>query len=122
MARILLVEDADDLREKMRLFLQADHHTVIEAGDGQAACHILSSSPDIDMIITDLNMPVMNGLEMLRELRKMEKYRETLVIFHTTDMSKENRREAETLNVSGWLVKPAGPKNLKLLIQKLIKP
>ncbi len=120
MAHILLVEDSDALRMVMRTYLEADHLRVLEASDGKSALLICEKLPAIDLIITDQNMPELNGMDMLREIRKIPQYAKVPVIFHTTENDKEMKREAEALGVTGWLVKPAGPKNLKVLIHKIL--
>ncbi len=121
MAKILVVEDSNELRNQLKLFLSTDGHEVIEAIDGKHGYEIcMKATGPIDIIIMDQNMPGMTGLEMIRAIRPDPRYKDTPVIFHTTESKFDLRFQGKDLGVKGWLVKPANPGSLKRLVGQMI--
>ncbi len=91
-----------------------------EAGNGQEALAILHSCW-VDLILTDLNMPVMNGLEMIKELIKDELYKKIPVVLITTEKSEPRIEEAFALGIKGYIQKPFYPETIRNVLSKIIE-
>jgi two-component system chemotaxis response regulator CheY len=92
---------------------------VLEAVDGKDALAKLSSRK-VDMLITDLNMPNMNGLELVKEVRTGSTNRMTPIIMLTTESQEIKKTEAKALGVSGWIIKPFRPEQLLAVVRRVI--
>lgn len=119
MKRIMTVEDSASLRQMVTFTLQDAGYDVVEARDGQDALDKLSSS-GVDMVITDMNMPVMNGLELTRSLRSNPDFRFTPVIFLTTESQLQKKEAANKAGATGWIVKPFKPEQLVRVVKKVL--
>lgn len=109
---VIVVEDQSELRQVVCLFLKTLFEVnVYEAADGVEALELLSSMNNIDLIITDLNMPNMDGLEMTKNIRKMATHRTTPIIMLTSE-DEENRAIALSLGVNEYFSKPMSPEAL----------
>lgn len=117
--KILIVEDSTSLRESLAHTLQDAGYGVIEAENGQIALSKLGNKT-VDLIITDLNMPVMNGIELTRALRAKSASKFTPIIFLTTESQKGKQAEAKAAGATGWIVKPFKPKQLLSVAQKVL--
>lgn len=118
---ILTVDDSASIRQMVRLTLAAAGYQVLEAGNGaeglskaQGAC--------VHMVVTDLNMPVMNGLTFIRELRKLPAYRGVPILFLTTESDAEMKRQAKEAGATGWIVKPFQQDQLVAVVKKVLGP
>ncbi len=120
MAKILIVEDSDEVRNDLRTYLASQGFEIIEAIDGKAGLEQCMKNQNIDVIVTDQNMPAMTGLEMVRALRSDSRYKSTHVIFHTTESKQELRSQGQELGIKGWLVKPINPENMNRLLNRLL--
>lgn len=103
MSNILTVDDSMSVRMAIRLALAG--HAVTEAADGREGLD-KASGAKFDMIITDLNMPNINGLEMIREIRNLPQQAGTPIIFLTTESDEGMKQQAKAAGATGWLVKP----------------
>ncbi len=121
MAKLLIVDDSEEVRTSLRKVLGEDGHDVIEADDGSSALEICKKVTDFDLIVTDQNMPNVSGLDMLRTLRGDAKFKNTYVVFHTTEPKELLRSQGQGLGINGWMVKPVDPQNVKLLVQHVLK-
>jgi two-component system chemotaxis response regulator CheY len=121
MAKVLIIDDAEEVRESLRTYLVSQGYEVIEASDGKEGLEKSLHGHGIDVIITDHNMPEMSGLDMLRAIRSDRRYRNTPILFHTNESRPDFRATAQELGVKGWLVKPVPPQVLKQLLDKLIR-
>lgn len=74
-----------------------------------------------DLIITDLNMPIMNGLEFLKEIRDLEGTKKTPVLMLTTETKTELKQQGKTLGLTGWIVKPFNPNQLQAAINRVLR-
>jgi len=102
--RVLVVDDAAMVRAQLRGALQRSGYEVLEAGDGIEALAQVDACPDIKLIVLDIHMPNMNGLECLERLR--ERGSTTPVIILTAEADPEIVRRAKALGAKGWLKKP----------------
>jgi two-component system chemotaxis response regulator CheY len=118
-ASILTVDDSPSLRMAIRIALTGAGYAVTEAGDGVEGLS-KANEAKFDMIITDLNMPNMDGLTMIRELRKSPAQCGTPIIFLTTESDDAMKQQAKAAGATGWLVKPFVPEQLVKVTRKVL--
>jgi two-component system chemotaxis response regulator CheY len=117
---ILIVDDSPTMRSMVRGALEADRHRVFEATDGRAALSALDSAA-ADLVITDINMPEMDGLTLVRALRERAQYRFTPTLVLTTEASKEMKQRGREAGATGWLVKPFDPDQLRRTVLQVLR-
>ncbi|MET3615670.1 two-component system chemotaxis response regulator CheY [Rhizobium aquaticum] len=118
-ANILTVDDSASIRLTTRLALTSAGYKVTEAVDGADGLAKMRSGA-FDLIVTDLNMPNMDGLTMIRSLRKLPAYMGTPVIFLTTESDGELKQQAKDAGATGWLTKPFEPDMLVKITKKVL--
>ncbi len=118
-ANILTVDDSASIRLTTRLALTNAGYKVTEAVDGADGLAKMRSG-SYDLIVTDLNMPNMDGLTMIRSLRKLPAYMGTPVIFLTTESDGELKQQAKDAGATGWLTKPFEPDMLVKITKKVL--
>jgi two-component system chemotaxis response regulator CheY len=116
---IMTVDDSSSVRQMVSFALQDAGYEVIEAVDGKDALQKLQGQ--VDMIITDLNMPNMDGIELIRQVRQTSGYKFLPIVMLTTESQDEKKQEGKKAGASGWIVKPFKPPQILSVIQKLIK-
>jgi two-component system chemotaxis response regulator CheY len=115
---IFLVDDSLTMLMSVKATLEMAGFVVSTASDGEDALNKLKTAPKPDLIITDINMPKMGGLELIKNLRSMPGFRFTPILTLTTESNVEKRNEGKKLGATGWLVKPiAGPDLVKVVKQ-----
>src|SRR6202012_1690167 len=120
MATVLTVDDSPSIRQMIKVTLEPAGHSVIEAGDGaQGLAKCQASRPDL--VITDLNMPTMNGLELIRALRKLPALTGLPIVFLPTESNDTVKAEAKTAGATGWITKPFKPEQLLAVVAKLVR-
>ena len=117
--RIMTVEDSNSLREMVVLVLRDAGYVVSEAADGREAFAKLKTS-GVDLVVTDLNMPNMDGIESTRALRDTKMYKFTPIVFLTTESQIEKKEAAKAAGATGWIVKPFKPEKLLKVIKKVL--
>lgn len=117
---ILTVEDSPTLRELICFTLNDAAYQIIEAENGQDALNKLNGC-QVDMVITDLNMPHMNGIELTRNIRARDQYKYIPILFLSTESRVEKKEEAKKAGATGWLVKPFKPEQLIKVVQKVLR-
>jgi two-component system, chemotaxis family, chemotaxis protein CheY len=120
MATILTVDDSPSIRQMIKVTLAPGGHNVIEAGDGAQGLEKAKSNR-LDLVITDLNMPVMNGLELIRALRKLPSLTGLPIVFLTTESNDAIKQEAKSAGATGWITKPFKPDQLLAVVSKLVR-
>jgi two-component system chemotaxis response regulator CheY len=95
-------------------------HTVIEAGDGAQGLEKAKASRP-DLIITDLNMPVMNGIELIKALRALPAMTGLPIVFLTTESNDAIKQQAKAAGATGWITKPFKPEQLLTVVSKLVR-
>jgi two-component system chemotaxis response regulator CheY len=115
---ILTVDDSRTIREMVAFTLRKAGYDVQEAEDGQKALAALRTKP-ADVIITDLNMPVMDGVALIRALRADPKHRSTPILMLTTESDAGKKAEGKNAGATGWLVKPFDPAKLIDVIKRV---
>ena len=111
MARLLAVDDQRVMRELISSVLKGEGHEVILAEDGVEALDI-AREQGVDMVLTDINMPNMNGISLVSKLRRLESYQDIPIIMLTTESSEFKKDKAKRMGADGWLQKPFDPKRL----------
>lgn len=119
MASILIVDDSASMRNMVSATLQSAGHSVQDAGDGQQALSHAKSG-QYDAVITDLNMPVMNGIELVKNLRTLPNYKYTPILLLTTESSSDKKSEGKQAGATGWLVKPFNPEKLLATVDRVL--
>ncbi len=117
--RILAVDDSPSVRQMVKLSLSGAGYDIVEAGDGAEGLSKARAST-LDMVVTDLNMPVMNGLGLIRELRKLPAYRGVPILFLTTESDPEMKQQAKAAGATGWITKPFQQDQLVAVVRKVL--
>ena len=118
-ATILVVDDSASLRMAIRIALTGAGYAVVEAGDGVEGL-AKATETRFNMIVTDLNMPNMDGLAMIRALRQQPAQAGVPIIFLTTESDAEMKAQAKAAGATGWLVKPFVPDQLIKVARKVL--
>ena len=118
--KILIVDDSESIREVVSFTLENEGYNVLAGVDGKDALKYLDGSP-IDLIITDLHMPVMNGIELIKNIRAMESYKCIPILFLTTESQTSRKMEAKEAGATGWIIKPFVPEKLIAALKKVIR-
>jgi two-component system chemotaxis response regulator CheY len=115
----LVVDDSTSMRQMVAYTLTQAGFTVLEGGNGQEGLDKLSGQK-VALIITDLNMPVMDGLEFIKQVRAKPPYKFTPVLMLTTEAADSKKQAGKAAGATGWLVKPFNPQNLLQVIAKVV--
>lgn len=117
--KILAVDDSASIRQMVTFTLKQAGYDVVAAEDGKDGLEkAASESPNL--IITDLNMPNMNGIEMIREVRKNPSHKFTPILMLTTESDESKKMEGKQAGATGWIVKPFNPEQLLKVIQRVM--
>ncbi len=116
----LIVDDSASMRQLVSFTMKDAGYDVIAAEHGKEALGKLSSAK-VDMVITDLNMPEMDGIEFIKLLRGMPNYRFIPIVMLTTESQEAKKREGKAAGASGWIVKPFNPQQLLNVVRRFAK-
>lgn len=116
---ILVVDDSESIREVVGYTLEAEGYIVIRGVNGKDALRRFTTSV-VDLVITDLYMPEMDGLEFIREIRKSEQNQHIPIIFLTTESQLTKKEEAKLAGATGWIVKPFMPEKLVGIVKRIL--
>ncbi|MGQ2965973.1 response regulator [Methylophilus sp.] len=116
---ILTVDDSGSLRQMVAFSLKAAGYEVVQAVDGQDGLN-RAKEKTVDLVLTDQNMPVMDGLTLISNLRNLASYQKVPILMLTTESSDEMKAKGKAAGANGWLVKPFDPKRLIEVVQKVI--
>jgi two-component system chemotaxis response regulator CheY len=112
MAKVLIVDDSTMLRDMLNYALnEGGYSDITEAVDGVDALEKVNG-PEFDIVITDVNMPRMDGLTLIQELRKLPAYAKKPILVLTTERSDEMKAKGKAAGATGWIVKPFVPEQL----------
>lgn len=117
---ILIVDDSESIREVVSFTLQNEGYDVKVGVDGVDAQKFLDGSV-IDLVITDLHMPNMDGIGFIKAVREHDSYKRIPILFLTTESQKEKKIEAKNAGATGWIVKPFVPAKLLAAIKKVMR-
>ena len=120
--KILIIDDANTMRKIVgRSLRQAglDFDEVFEAGDGQEALNLLATQK-VDLILSDINMPNMDGITLIKELRALPAYNFIPILTLTTENSTEKKQQGKIAGATGWIVKPFDPDHLLSTVRRVL--
>jgi len=117
---ILTVDDSASIRQMLSFTLSEAGYQVIQALDGREGVERLRSTP-VDCIITDLNMPNMDGIGLINEARAMPEHRFTPILMLTTESQSEKKQQGKAAGATGWIVKPFKPEQLLAVLKKVVR-
>ena len=120
MKRILTVDDSASVRQMVGFTLRKADYEVVEAVDGKDGLAKVSSGK-FDLIVTDLNMPNMDGIQMITAVRKLPGYSFIPILMLTTESQAEKKDAGRKAGATGWIVKPFNADQLIAVVQKLVK-
>ncbi len=115
---VLAVDDSQTMRDMVSFTLRNAGFDVKLAVDGKNAIDVLGGKP-IDLIITDINMPNMNGIELIQEVRRLTAYKATPILILTTESDGTRKAEGKAAGATGWIVKPFDPDKLIQVVNKV---
>ena len=117
---ILIVDDSESIREVVSATLENAGYQVLSGVDGVDAQRHLSGQ-EIGLIITDLNMPNKNGIELIKDVRAKNEYKFTPILLLTTESQADKKQEAKSAGATGWIVKPFVQEKLLATIKKVLR-
>ncbi len=114
----MTIDDSKTMRDMVKFTLAEAGFDVLEAEDGQHALSVVNGQK-VDVFITDLNMPNMDGIQLIRELRAKSEYKFTPILMLTTESDDQKKQEGKTAGATGWIVKPFQPEKLMQVVKKV---
>lgn len=118
--KIMIVDDSQTVLMSMEGILSKAGLDVSKAPSAEEALVVLKGGRKPDMVITDLNMNEMNGIQLIREIRKIPGYQFLPIVMLTTESQQTKRDEAKSAGATGWMVKPVQPDNMLQIIKQLV--
>ena len=116
---ILAVDDSASMRQMVRYTLEGAGYTVVQATDGVEALERAKES-SVDLVLTDVNMPRMDGISLVRELRTLASYKFVPMLVLTTESGQETKLRGKEAGATGWIVKPFSPEQLLATIARVL--
>lgn len=116
---ILAVDDSASMRQMVRFTLEGAGYKVVQACDGVEALDFARTS-GVDLVLTDVNMPRMDGIALVRELRALQSYKFTPMLVLTTESGQETKQRGKQAGATGWIVKPFNPEQLLTTIARVL--
>ncbi len=120
MRKILISDDSVSIRQMLKLTLTEANYSVTEANNGMQALE-LAKTHQFDLIITDINMPLLDGLSLVRELRALPAYQFEPILLLTTETDPQKKKMAKAAGATGWIIKPFDPDKLLAAIRKVLR-
>jgi two-component system chemotaxis response regulator CheY len=117
--KVLIVDDAVSMRQMVKFTLQQGGYDVIEAEHGQDALNKLRNTA-VDLVMTDLNMPVMDGLTLIQNLRRIPAMKSKPILMLTTEGLAAKKEQGKAAGATGWIVKPFDPEKLLQTLAKVL--
>jgi len=116
--KVLAVDDSKTMRDMVSFTLKGAGYEVMEAADGLLALETLGSG-SVDLVITDINMPNMDGIDLVKALRQNPAHSSTPILVLTTESNDAKKNEGRAAGATGWIVKPFEPEKLLKVVQKV---
>lgn len=120
MTKVLVVDDSNSIRDMVSFTLKGAGYETVEASNGQEGLTKAKSSA-FDLVISDVNMPIMDGIALCAELRKLPNFKFTPILMLTTESSTDMKMKGKAAGATGWLVKPFNPDKLLATIKRVIR-
>jgi len=119
MATILAVDDSNSMRQMVSYTLKQAGHDVTEAADGVEALELAKKS-NFSLVISDVNMPKMDGISLIKQLRTLPNYKFTPLLMLTTEAGADKKQEGKAAGATGWVVKPFNPDQLLATVKRVL--
>lgn len=117
---VLVVDDSPTMRQMVAFTLTSAGYQVVEAGNGKEAVGKVNGGAKPDLVVTDLNMPEMDGITLIKEIRKMPALKFTPILMLTTEASDDKKKAGQAAGATGWIVKPFNPEQMMAVIKKVL--
>lgn len=117
--RIITIDDSASIRQMVAFTLKGAGYEVVEAGDGEDGLK-KAKTMHFDLVLTDQNMPKLDGLSLIRALRGLPEYRSTPILMLTTESSDTMKTQGRAAGATGWLVKPFDPQKLLDVVKRVL--
>ncbi|HQR13884.1 MAG TPA: response regulator [Nitrospira sp.] len=117
---VLVVDDSLTMRQMVAFTLTSAGYQVVEAGNGKEAVGKVTGGAKPDLVVTDLNMPEMDGITLIKEIRKMPALKFTPILMLTTEASDDKKKAGQAAGATGWIVKPFNPEQMMAVIKKVL--
>ena len=117
---VLVVDDSPTMRQMVAFTLTSAGYQVVEAGNGKEAVGKVNGGAKPDLVVTDLNMPEMDGITLIKESRKMPALKFTPSLMLTTEASDDKKKAGQAAGATGWIVKPFNPEQMMAVIKKVL--
>jgi len=119
MASVLAVDDSASMRQMVSFTLKGAGYDVVEAADGVEAL-TMAQGQSVDLVVTDVNMPNMDGITLIKQLRGLPAYKFTPMLMLTTESGSEKKQQGKAAGATGWIVKPFNPDQLLATVKKVL--
>ena len=116
----LIVDDSTSMRQMVSFTMKEAGFNVLEGANGQEALHKVEGNR-VELVITDLNMPVMDGITLIRQLRSNPVYKFTPILMLTTESQESKKQEGKAAGATGWVIKPFDPQKLLAVVTKVVR-
>jgi len=120
MTKILVVDDSNSIRDMVSFTLKSAGYQTVEAVNGEEGLTKAQVEP-FDLVISDVNMPIMDGITLCGELRKLSNFKFTPILMLTTESSGDMKLRGKSAGATGWLVKPFNPEKLLATIKRVVR-
>lgn len=120
MTKVLVIDDSNSIRDMVSFTLKSAGYETVEAKDGQDGLNKAQDSI-FDLVISDVNMPIMDGIELCQELRKLPSFKFIPILMLTTESSSDMKMRGKAAGATGWLVKPFNPDKLLATIKRVVR-
>ena len=117
---VLVVDDSSTMRQMVTYTLTTAGYQVVEAGNGKEAVNKLNGGAKPALVVTDLNMPDMDGITVIQEIRKMPAFKFTPILMLTTESADDKKKAGQAAGATGWIVKPFNPEQMLKVVQKVL--
>ncbi len=117
---ILVVDDSPTMRQMVAFTLTNAGFKVVEAGNGKEALSKVTAGTKPDLVVTDLNMPEMDGITLIKEIRKNAALKFTPILMLTTESSDDKKKAGQAAGATGWIVKPFNPEQMMAVVKKVL--
>lgn len=121
MGKILVVDDSETMRTPLKELLTKDNHHVFEAENGEVALEILKKNKDIELVLTDLHMPEMDGLQMSSLILANQDLKNVSIVMLTTEATGELKEKAKSIGIKAWIPKPYKNESVMMAVKKFVK-
>ncbi len=117
---ILAVDDSPSMQKMVSYTLKSAGYEVLVASDGVQALEIAKNSPEVSLVLTDVNMPNMDGITLIRRLRELTEFKFKPILILTTESSDEKKMQGKQAGATGWIVKPFDPEKLLNTLRRVM--